>query len=214
MSRLSEEEIVEIIIKRIDSYEDTRFSEKVLCQHGAFVVNDLLMYEVEIISNFEAIIRGDERYYREVIDEFRFYAEHISKFYNEKRNVVAEYEIIPTIDVQIDKIQPSQFYVSSIKKEAVSSFIQREEDIIIPLVEYGDRYISMDGHTRLSIAIDKGFKYIKGIVVPGDKWLYEFVNEAVKRNVITPYDLEILSQEEYDIKWNMFCDEFFERKSK
>ena len=84
-------------------------------------------------------------------------------------------------------------------------------DVIIPLVDYGDRYISMDGHTRLSVAIDKGFKSVKGIIVQGDDYLYKFVEEAIKRNVKTPYDLEVLSHEDYDIKWNRFCDEFFEQ---
>lgn len=202
---------MEIQIKRIDSYDDERFSTQVLHQHGAFVVNNLLVYEVEIISQNEAIIRGDKKFYKEVIGKFRFFAEHITKFYDKEGNIVIEFKNIPTIDVSIDRIQPSQFYVDLIKKMAVESFINMEMDVIIPLVEYGDRYISMDGHTRLSVAIDKGFKSVKGIIVQGDDWLYKFVEEAIKRNVKTPYDLEVLSHEDYDIKWNRFCDEFFEQ---
>ncbi len=202
---------MEMQIKRIDSYDDERFSTQVLHQHGAFVVNNSLVYEVEIISQNEAIIRGDKKYYKEVIGEFRFFAEHITKFYDKEGNIVIEFKNIPTIDVSIDRIQPSQFYVDSIKKMAVESFINMEMDVIIPLVEYGDRYISMDGHTRLSVAIDKGFKSVKGIIVQGDDYLYKFVEEAIKRNVKTPYDLEVLSHEDYDIKWNRFCDEFFEQ---
>lgn len=203
---------MEIQIRRIDSYDDERFSTQVLHQHGAFVVNNSLLYEVEIISQNEAIIRGDERFYKEVIEEFRFFSEHITKFYDKERNIVIEFKDLPTIDVSIDRIQPSQFYVDSTKKMAVESFINTERDVIIPLVEYGDRYISMDGHTRLSVAIDKGFKSVKGIIVQGDEWLYKFVEEAIKRNVKTPYDLEVLSHEDYDIKWNRFCDEFFEQE--
>ena len=202
---------MEIQIKRIDSYDDERFSTQVLHQHGAFVVNNLLVYEVEIISQNEAIIRGDKKFYKEVIGEFRFFAEHITKFYDKEGNIVIEFKNIPTIDVSIDRIQPSQFYVDLIKKMAVESFINMEMDVIIPLVEYGDRYISMDGHTRLSVAIDKGFKSVKGIIVQVDDWLYKFVEEAIKRNVKTPYDLEVLSHEDYDIKWNRFCDEFSEQ---
>lgn len=203
---------MEIQIRRIDSYDDERFSTQVLHQHGAFVVNNSLVYEVEIISQNEAIIRGDERFYKEVIEEFRFFSEHITKFYDKERNIVIEFKDVPTIDVSIDRIQPSQFYVDSTKKMAVESFINTEGSVIIPLVEYGDRYISMDGHTRLSVAIDKGFKSVKGIVVQGDEWLYKIVEEAIKRNVKTPYDLKLLSHEDYDIKWNRFCDEFFEQK--
>ena len=36
---------IKMDIKRIDSYEDERFRKKVLKQHGAFEVDDLL-YEV------------------------------------------------------------------------------------------------------------------------------------------------------------------------
>lgn len=205
---------MEIQIKRIDSYADDRFSKQVLCQHGAFVVNDSLLYEVEIISKNEAIIRGNEKFYGEVIDKFRFWAGHITKFYDKEGNIVVESNDIPTIDIAIEKIQPSQFYVNLVKKQAVENFIRVEDDVIIPLVEYGERYISMDGHTRLSVAIDKGFKTVKGIVVQGDDWLYKFVEEAIKRNIKSPYDLKVLSHEEYDIKWNQYCDEFFEQENK
>ena len=207
------EENMEIQVKRINSYEDKRFSTKVLYQHGAFVVNDILLYEVEIISAKEAVVRGDETFYTEVIEEFRFYAEHITKFYDEKRRMIREFEEIKTIDVLIEKIQPSQFYVDITKKLAVENFIHTEEDVIVPLVEYEGRYISMDGHTRLSVAIEKGFKSVKGIIVQGDDWLYGFVREAIKRNINSPYDLETLSHEEYEIKWNHFCDEFFEQEN-
>ena len=82
------------------------------------MVNNSLVYEVEIISQNEAIIRGDKKYYKEVIGEFRFFAEHITKFYDKEGNIVIEFKNIPTIDVSIDRIQPSQFYVDSIKKMA------------------------------------------------------------------------------------------------
>ena len=200
---------MEIQISRIDSYDDDRFSKKVLRQHGAFIVNKSMVYEVEIISQNEAIIRGNPRFYKEVIGEFRFFSYHITKFYDEERNIVIEFEDVPMINVSIDRIQPSQFYVDSAKKIAVESFINTEGNVIIPLVEYGDRYISMDGHTRLCVAIEKNFKSVKGIIVEGDEWLYKFVEEAIKRNVRTPYDLELLNHEDYDIKWNRFCDEFF-----
>ena len=203
---------MEIQISRIDSYDNDRFSKKVLQQHGAFIVNKSMVYEVEIISQNEAIIRGDQRFYKEVIEYFRFFSNHITKFYDEERNIVIEFEDVPMIDVSIDRIQPSQFYVDSAKKIAVESFINTEGNVIIPLVEYGDRYISMDGHTRLCVAIEKNFKSVKGIIVEGDEWLYKFVEEAIKRNVRTPYDLELLNHEDYDIKWNRFCDEFFDQE--
>ena len=39
---------MEIQISIIDSYDDDRFSKKVLHQHEAFIVNKSMVYEVEI----------------------------------------------------------------------------------------------------------------------------------------------------------------------
>ena len=40
--------VEQLDIERINSYEDNRFSEKALRQHGAFVVNGIFFYEVLI----------------------------------------------------------------------------------------------------------------------------------------------------------------------
>ena len=47
-------------ITRINTYEDNRFSTKALLQHGCFLV-DGEPYEVEIISEYEAIISGADQ---------------------------------------------------------------------------------------------------------------------------------------------------------
>lgn len=75
-------------IKRIDTYHNSRFSQRALNQHGCFLVgND--PYEVEILSDREAVIRGkDPESYIKVIDAFRFYTPHISRFYNQDRHDV------------------------------------------------------------------------------------------------------------------------------
>ena len=46
-------------IKRINSYDDNRFSQTVLLQHGCFFLADGKPYEVEIISDYEALISGE-----------------------------------------------------------------------------------------------------------------------------------------------------------
>ena len=54
-------------ITRINTYEDNRFSTKVLLQHGCFLV-DGKPYEVEIISDYEATISGeDQSVYAEIM---------------------------------------------------------------------------------------------------------------------------------------------------
>ena len=47
-------------IQRIDTYADSRFSECALFQHGCFLVEGR-PYEIEIISDFEAVVRGEEK---------------------------------------------------------------------------------------------------------------------------------------------------------
>jgi len=39
--------------------------------------------------------------------------------------------------------------------------------------------------------------------------VFHFVNEALKRNITSVYDIEIISDESYQIKWNKFCDDLF-----
>lgn len=59
-------------VKRIDTYTDERFSRAALCQHGCFIADDM-PFEIEIISDYEAIIKGENaRLYQQIIDEFRF----------------------------------------------------------------------------------------------------------------------------------------------
>ena len=77
-------------ILRIDTYADKRFSQKVLYQHGCFLVGGM-PYEVEIFSDFEAVVRGENKsIYPQIIEEFRFYTPHITMFYNECGKLIKE----------------------------------------------------------------------------------------------------------------------------
>lgn len=202
-------------IERINNYQDSRFLQKVLYQHGCFLVNDF-PYEVEIISDFEAVIRGaDQAVYLTVIDEFRFYAPHITCFYNENRCVVKEFPPMQLYNIELKQLQPSQFYVDEDKIAAVSNFIHNADDIIIQVLPYGNRYISLDGHTRLYYAVTKGWKTVRAVLETADDYIYDFVKEAKKRNIYTPYDLILVNHNEYTIKWHQFCDGYFaERRAK
>lgn len=125
-------------IKRIDTYRDGRFSQRVLCQHGCFLV-DGMPCEVEIISDSEAVIRGAcPEAYEQIIENFRFYTPHITGFYDEKGVVVREYPPVQLLKVNLNQIQPSQFYVDEDKVRAVSSFIHKADDIIIQVLPCGD----------------------------------------------------------------------------
>lgn len=196
-------------IKRIHSYKDQRFSDKVLLSHGCFLVDDI-PYEVEIISDFEAIIRGAKReWYVKVIEEFRFYTPHITRFIDDCGHVIKEYPKVPLLTLFLDQIQPSQFYVDEDKLAAISTFIYQPEDIIIQVMPFEDRYVSLDGHTRLYYAVMKGWDTVRAIKVVSDDYIYGFVKEAKRRSILSPKDMVLVSHEEYVEKWVRFCEDFF-----
>lgn len=196
-------------IKRINFYSDPRFTQEVLNQHGCFLV-DGEPYEVEIISDSEAVIRGrDESIFPAVIDEFRFYTPHITRFYDENQRIIQEFPPVALLTIPLGDIQPSQFYIDEDKIAAIRSFIHSEEDIIIQVLRHGRRYISLDGHTRLYYAVMMGWQQVRAVEETSDDYIYGFVEEAVKRNIRTPYDLKLVSHPEYEEKWHKFCDDYF-----
>ena len=196
-------------IQRINTYNDNQFSKAVLLQHGCFLV-DGKPYEVEIISDYEAIIRGENQaVYTAVIGEFRFYTPHITRFYDRDGKIVMEYPRLPLLTLCLNQIQPSQFYVDEDKIAAISSFIHELQDIIIQVLPNEERFISLDGHTRLYYAFMKGWECVRAVVETADDWIYKFVDEAQKRGIYTPKEMTLVSHDEYEIKWIRFCDVFF-----
>ena len=199
-------------IQRIDTYADSRFSECALFQHGCFLVEGK-PYEIEIISDFEAVVRGEEKeVYLKIIEEFRFYAPHITKFYNSRGNIIKEYSTVFIKTISLEEIQPSQFYVDEIKKQAVSDFVHTEEDLIIPLVNWEGHNVSVDGHTRLFVAAEKGIQNVYGFYTEAGDYVRDFAAEAIKRNIVSPYQLIEVKHEDYEKLWFAFCDEYFSSK--
>ena len=195
-------------IQRINAYDDPRFSQTALHQHGCFLA-DGKPYEVEIVSEREAVIRGaDPEAYREIAEEFRFYAPHITAFRDEAVNIVAEYPHARLLTLRLEQIQPSQFYVDETKIAAVGTFIRKPEDIVIQVLPHGDGYISLDGHTRLYYAVMKGWEQVRAVEEVSAGYANAFAAEARKRGIRTPKDMILVSHAEYEEKWNRFCDDF------
>lgn len=199
-------------IERVNCYTDPRFSKELLFQHGCFLA-DGEPCAFEIRSDHEAVIhyRGTGSL-TELIDEFRFFACHITTFYDENENVVAEYPPAKVFSAAIRDIQPSQFYVDKEKIAAVSRFIHADSEIIIPVLKYGDRYISLDGHTRLYWAIMNGWDAVRAVEDVGFDSVLAFVKEAQSRGIFTAEDMELVDHSTYQEKWNQFCDAFFAQK--
>ncbi len=196
-------------IERINTYQDARFSQTALNQHGCFLA-DGEPYEVEILSSREAVIRGrEEEIYPAIIEEFRFFTPHITIFYNENHTLVQEFPHVQFLTVSLKDIQPSQFYVDKEKIIAIKSFIRRATDIVIQVCRHGNRYISLDGHTRLYYAVLMGWTEVRAVEVSSGTYINGFVQEAIRRNIRSPYDLHLVSHREYEEKWYKFCDDYF-----
>ena len=196
-------------IKRVDRYNDKRFSKTVLLQNGAYDI-DGEPYEDEIINSECAVIRGkDTEKYLSLIDKFRFNAPHILRFINSDGTRILNFIPTEQCSLPLNLIQPSQFCVSKQKLQAVSSFIKKPEDIVVPVIRMNDRYVSLDGHTRLYLAHKKRWKKVRAVISCTDDWILQFVEEAKKRCIYCPGDLQLVSQEEYEILWNAYCDNIF-----
>lgn len=196
-------------ITRINTYDDHRFSQEALNQHGCYLADGDAPIEIKIISKSEAIIIGDEAYFDEVIDEFRFNAEHITKFYDESGKIVKKFKELELFKLDIDKIQPIQFFVNKDKLEAVKTFVHTEEDVVIPVAMHDGTYASLDGHTRLYLAYILGFKHVYTYFSEDFDGFDYFFDEARKRNIYAVKDLILLEHEEYVEKWDKFCDEYY-----
>ena len=197
-------------IQRINTYDDDRFDKDILRQHGAFIVDGKYRCSFRIINKDTAIVFFDKEIdVFKLIDEFRIFSEHIVNFYDKNMELIISFPPKEIFYINIKDIQPSQFFVDINKVKAIEYFIESEDDICIPIAKINNCFISVDGHTRLYYAVKKGYSRVRAYFTEGGGYTEAFVKEAKNRKVYSPYDLKILSHEEYKIKWHEFCDDFF-----
>lgn len=196
-------------IIRINTYDDQRFSQEALNQHGCYIADGDVPVEIIIISQSEALIKGDKAYFDEVIEEFRFNAEHITKFYNESGKLIKQFKDVGLFKLDLANIQPIQFFIDRDKLEAVKSFVNSEEDVIIPVVKREGTYVSLDGHTRLYLADSLGFKQVYAYLSEAFYGFDYFLGEARNRNIHTIKDLVLLEHEDYMVQWDKFCEAYY-----
>lgn len=128
------------------------------------------------------------------------------------------YSIIEKL--KIKDLHPSQLYISSKKLDEVSEWMEKGEVEFfepIPIVLLDNEIIMTDGHTRAVAAIKKGLtKY--PLIWDTDELSWDLyrkcVSECKKQGITSPYDLlsRIVDKEEYDEKWNKWCDSLNESK--
>ena len=100
-------------IQRIDTYTDPRFPQEVLYQHGAFLA-DGRPWAFRVVSDHEAVVSAEdlnEAALAEAVEAFRFYAEHITAFYDEAGTCLLRLPPVARRETDIDALQPTQFSV-------------------------------------------------------------------------------------------------------
>lgn len=200
-------------IERINSYEDSRFDFEVLAQHGAFLLDEVPVSFL-ILDNQTALVCTDHNGdLGEVINKFRFYTEHIYRFISPDGTIIREFEPKAVFSLNLEQIQPSQFYVDQEKVDALNPIIGDWADIIIPVMEDEGRFIAFDGHTRLAIACQRGYECVKAFYAESDETIHDFAAEAQRRGVFLPSDLKVIEHAEFDKLWNQFCDDFFSNRA-
>ncbi|MBF1307529.1 MAG: hypothetical protein HXM94_07120 [Parvimonas micra] len=196
-------------IKRVTDYNNPIFSQIVLNQRGAFLIDEE-PYEIEIISSDSAFVKGKNRKnFKKLIEYFRYYSPHILNFFDENDKKIISFEKKPVLTLEVDKIQPSQFYIDEDKVNALKGFIKNSKDIVIQVVKSDEGYICVDGHTRLFIAFLNNFKTVHAIETEFDNDTNYFVSQAKKRNIFTIKDLKLVSHNDYKNLWIDFCNSYF-----
>lgn len=207
-------------IERVNGYGDPRFPQEVLNQHGAFLV-DGQPWSFRIISDRGAAVTAPQpispETLAEVVDAFRFYAEHVTDFYSEGGILLLSLPPVERWQADIDSLQPSQFSVDEDKCAAVDGFLRTAADLVIPVTEMADGTLcAMDGHTRLYTAWRKGIRTAMVFRCSDAEMgaqIADFAQEARKRGIFHIRDMALYSHEEQEEKWNGWCNAYFSEKA-
>lgn len=202
-------------IERVDGYADPRFSREVLCQHGAFLV-DGEPWGFRVISDRAAVIEAEhlsEEALRGAVEAFRFYAEHITEFYDKGGRCVMRLPPVERREAPIAGLQPSQFSVDREKCAAVGEFLRSPADLVIPVLELDGALVVLDGHTRLYTAWQRGIRSAMVFSSAQEREVGEtiagFVREARRRGIFRVPDMALLSPQEQEEQWHRWCDAYF-----
>ena len=184
---------------KIERCEEERVNHHVGIQNHntSFRVTDLkqsTQYDFEIVNHQKAILHTDgNECPQEVIEEFLFYSGFINHIETLEGTIIYHQPKKKVMKVPLLNIQPSQLY-------------------IIPIIEEGNQWISIDGHTRLKAAELLGFSEIYVYLGEYEPYIDDFVYFCQKEQKFNIRDLPIITNEAYQIKWCLFCESYFKTK--
>lgn len=180
--------------------------------------------EAEVInfSIFEPC--EDDIVFKGLIDEMAYWSPYLKRIiYHEEENIIEPKVLmhsgfeknsvwllnintdIGVFKIDIKEITPEQLTVDEVKLNKVSSWIEKPEDIVVSCVKIENKLVSIDGHSRLVAAYNKGFKYVYAYLEPDNdniqfyktcmKWCEEqgvFTIKNLAGRIVTPAEHERL----------------------
>lgn len=203
---------------------------------GVFEYEIKNIEEAEII-NFDMFdIYEEPTVLKGFINEINYWNPHLKRIiYNEEQNLIEPRILInlgfqknsiwtlnipnylEVFKVDIKDITPEQLTVDSVKFDRVNSWIEKPEDIIICCVKIGNKIVSIDGHSRLVAAYNKGFRYVYAYLEP-DSSSIEFFKTCMKwcedAGVFTIEDLSkrVVTPEEHEKIWVSKCQTYLKQQ--
>lgn len=112
--------------------------------------------------------------------------------------------------MNINKIQPSQLYISESKFKRVWKSFEPKNYAPIPIKELDGEIIFVDGHTRALVAYLKGIREIK-VEWETEEWDWDLYRLCVKWckeekiRKISDLKSRIIPEKEYKIQWLKRC---------
>lgn len=110
-----------------------------------------------------------------------------------------------------------QLTVSKSKLDSVLKWIKTDEDVIVCVVKIDDKYVCIDGYSRLLAAYLKGFSHVY-CYLEKDKYNENDYRKFLKwchiENVFTIKDLKnrVVSDDEHQRIWIDRCQNYFKKK--
>lgn len=108
----------------------------------------------------------------------------------------------------IERCQPSQFYLSKQKVDAVRTWFSIDRLEPLPVKRVGDTIFLTDGHSRAFVAYEKGVTELS-LFWDTDDWPFyeDCVRACQEQGIFSIPDLaqRQLSPEEFEEKWLGFC---------
>ena len=106
-------------------------------------------------------------------------------------------------------IQGFQDFDLDKEKTNHKKYVKSDKDILIPVTKFQGQWVALDGHTRLKLAQLLNIKEVYAYEEETDAYIEDFVLFCKEQQKDSIYDLPIISETEYEVLWNQFCENYF-----